>query len=231
MSLPISPNPRPLFRRRALSRPFHADLREVKGATLKRQERAIASRGRRIQCTTLSQPSTTCLPPSGGTPRTATRAPSGHSMTPCPTTFPNCAASSRTASSTSSGSAKRPTASRSRSSSPREGICVRSSASQQLRSGCVTSSRSGPRLSPNRGLQIGGVLDAAAPSRSCSSRSCGTRASPARVHTGVALYLDPSHPEDHYVTEFWNAAERRWQMADGRSADRRRSTQGDATHR
>jgi hypothetical protein len=37
---------------------------------------------------------------------------------------------------------------------------------------------------------------------------------PARVRTGVALYLDPSHPEDHYVSEFWNAAEHRWQMAD-----------------
>jgi hypothetical protein len=37
---------------------------------------------------------------------------------------------------------------------------------------------------------------------------------PARVRTGIALYLDPNRPEDHYVTEFWNAAARRWQMAD-----------------
>jgi hypothetical protein len=37
---------------------------------------------------------------------------------------------------------------------------------------------------------------------------------PARVRTGVALYLDPSHPEDHYISEFWNEAERRWQMVD-----------------
>jgi hypothetical protein len=37
---------------------------------------------------------------------------------------------------------------------------------------------------------------------------------PARVRTGVALYLDPNHPEDHYVTELWNADERRWQMVD-----------------
>jgi hypothetical protein len=37
---------------------------------------------------------------------------------------------------------------------------------------------------------------------------------PARVRTGVALYLDPNHPEDHYVAEFWNATARRWRMAD-----------------
>ncbi len=46
---------------------------------------------------------------------------------------------------------------------------------------------------------------------------------PARVRTGVALYLDPNHPEDHYVTEFWNASEHRWQMADPQIDDVQRN--------
>ncbi|MEN6369761.1 MAG: transglutaminase-like domain-containing protein [Thermotogota bacterium] len=46
---------------------------------------------------------------------------------------------------------------------------------------------------------------------------------PARVRTGVALYLNPSCPEDHYVAELWNAAEGRWQMADAQIDDVQRS--------
>ncbi len=42
---------------------------------------------------------------------------------------------------------------------------------------------------------------------------------PARMRTGVALYLDPNCPEDHYVAEFWNAAERRWQMTNAQIDD------------
>ncbi|MDD5263782.1 MAG: transglutaminase-like domain-containing protein [Candidatus Bipolaricaulis sp.] len=45
------------------------------------------------------------------------------------------------------------------------------------------------------------------------------RGIPARVRTGVALYLDPSRPEDHDVAELWNAVEGRWQMADAQIDD------------
>jgi len=40
---------------------------------------------------------------------------------------------------------------------------------------------------------------------------------PARVRTGVALYFVAPEGrliEDHYITEHWNAAERRWQLSD-----------------
>jgi hypothetical protein len=99
---------------RQQSRRTSTHARDVQNATLQRQKRAIASSGRRNRCTTQSQPPITRLPPSGGRQRTATRASSERSMMPCPTTFPSCVASSRTASSTCSGSGKRRTASHSR---------------------------------------------------------------------------------------------------------------------
>ncbi len=39
---------------------------------------------------------------------------------------------------------------------------------------------------------------------------------PARVRSGVARYFFPSegHLEDHFICEFWNHADRRWQQAD-----------------
>lgn len=42
---------------------------------------------------------------------------------------------------------------------------------------------------------------------------------PARVRTGVALYLDARHPEDHYVAEWWSASDRRWHLADAQIDD------------
>lgn len=39
---------------------------------------------------------------------------------------------------------------------------------------------------------------------------------PARVRTGVARYLRPGEDylEDHYITEFWNAGQEKWQLVD-----------------
>ncbi|MGD9675249.1 MAG: transglutaminase-like domain-containing protein [Candidatus Bipolaricaulia bacterium] len=46
---------------------------------------------------------------------------------------------------------------------------------------------------------------------------------PARVRTGVALYLDPVHPEDHYVAEWWSESDRRWHLVDPQIDDVQRA--------
>ena len=37
---------------------------------------------------------------------------------------------------------------------------------------------------------------------------------PARARCGFAKYFTPGHYEDHWVTEYWNAAEKRWVLVD-----------------
>jgi len=37
---------------------------------------------------------------------------------------------------------------------------------------------------------------------------------PARARCGFATYFRPKHYEDHWIVEYWNAADRRWQMVD-----------------
>jgi hypothetical protein len=37
---------------------------------------------------------------------------------------------------------------------------------------------------------------------------------PARARCGFAAYFNPGHYEDHWVCEYWNASEERWQLVD-----------------
>lgn len=49
---------------------------------------------------------------------------------------------------------------------------------------------------------------------------------PARARCGFGMYFRPKHGEDHWVCEYWNAAEQRWAMVDPQLDELQRSTLG-----
>ena len=43
---------------------------------------------------------------------------------------------------------------------------------------------------------------------------CSSDLVPARARCGFGAYFLPNHYEDHWVAEYWNAAEERWVLVD-----------------